>query len=670
MKSVLGAALLLLCFHSNAQKIQNFGKVSVEDLSKKVYEIDSAAGAVVLFDRGSAEIEGNSKGWFSIIYKRHCRIHILNKSEYDKATVIVQVYEDKDHEVNLTSFKAATYNLENGKVSQTKIDKRDVLKEKLDKEYSLRKFTLPQVKEGSIIEYEYTIKSDFITAINPWYYQRDIPSLLSEFQFAVPDFLNYVVVFTGHHPFIIKDRQRKTGYFMSTRMKKASMLSSEGAERAQITTEVSWYRWMMKDIPGLKLEPYTASLRNHQSRMEFQLSGIQEPFLKQDILRSWLDVCKDLRESENFGKLVFSNTSWLNEVVQGLVRNAGSKEEKARNIYYYVRDNFTTVGESSVYTSKSLKEVMQAKSGAANEINLLLMAMLKQAGLEIMPVILSTRDNGRVYENYPMLSRYNYVIAMVYVDGNSVMLDASHPRLGFGKLLPNNYNGTARVIDAWGSGYDLHADSLIEKKSINVRVLADSTGRWHASKDYRPGYYESLMLRDKIFTKGESELKRDIQKELGGSYKLDKVTINNLKAFEEPLALDYTFEINSDDADVLYINPMMGEGMKQNPFTSVNRHYPVELPFAMEVTYNLTFQIPEGYELDEMPKQISVKLNSEGDVEFQYLIEHSLNTISMRSHLQFKRAEFKQGEYTGLRDFYKLVVDKHSEPIVLKRKKL
>jgi hypothetical protein len=105
-----------------------FGRISPDDFAKKVYSIDSNASAIVIADIGSSEIIGNTKGWFSIEFKRYRRVHILNKNGYDEANVEVKLYSNGDREEELNSVKAVTYNLENGKVVETKLEKMEFLK--------------------------------------------------------------------------------------------------------------------------------------------------------------------------------------------------------------------------------------------------------------------------------------------------------------------------------------------------------------------------------------------------------------------------------------------------------------------------------------------------------------------------------------------------------------
>src|SRR6187397_2759042 len=157
-KFILSIVLVLLLFNSRAQDKSpvKFGKISAEDFKTSVYSIDSNAAAVIIADIGTSTITGNSKGWFSIEFKHFKRIHILKKSSYELADVAIQLYTNGRSVEELQGLKAYTYNLENGKVVEAKLEKSGVFQDKLNKNHLVKKFTFPVIKEGSIIEYEYT----------------------------------------------------------------------------------------------------------------------------------------------------------------------------------------------------------------------------------------------------------------------------------------------------------------------------------------------------------------------------------------------------------------------------------------------------------------------------------------------------------------------------------
>ena len=184
-----------------------FGKIDAADLQKKIYSLDSNAAAVVLFDIGRTEIIGNNDGWFSYVFKQRRRVHILNKSGYDIADIQVPLYKNGSISEELSSLKAVTYNLEGGKVTQTKLEKSGVFEEQLDKNHLRKKFTLPNVKEGSIIEYEYTVTSPYLFGLQPWAFQSSVPHLWSEFEFSLLQFMDYVFMSQGYHLFLRKKQK-------------------------------------------------------------------------------------------------------------------------------------------------------------------------------------------------------------------------------------------------------------------------------------------------------------------------------------------------------------------------------------------------------------------------------------------------------------------------------
>jgi hypothetical protein len=183
------------------------------------------------------------------------------------------------------------------------------------------------------------------------------------------------------------------------------------------------------------------------------------------------------------------------------------------------------------------------------------------------------------------------------------------------------------------------------------------------------GYYESLHIRDKIKEEGKEAFFKGVKKAYGIDVTIKDPVLDSLDAFENPIGMRYTFSANLGDEDIVYLNPMFGEGYKENPFKSAERSYPVEMPYTMDETYNLSLFVPDGYEVDELPKQIALKMNEEGDGYFEYLISVSGNIVSMRSRIKLQRAYFAPEEYDIMRQFFAMIVNKHNEQIVLKKKK-
>jgi hypothetical protein len=649
------------------QKHVNFkyGKIDAEDFNSKVYSIDSNANAIVLADVGTTEIVGNSKGWFSLEFTHYRRMHILNKNGYDIANVQVDLYKDGNDEEQLDNLKAVTYNLENGKISETRLDtKGGVFKDVINKHEVVRKFTFPNIKEGSIIEYQYKVHSDFLFNLQPWEFQGENPVLWSEYNLTCPEFLGYVFLTQGYQPFYIKEQSDRQNTF-----RVSNSNTADRTESSEFDAKVTDYRWVMRNVPALKEEGFTSTINNHIAKINFQQSVYKYPLEFFNVMGTWPSVCDKLLKADYFGADLDRNNGWLSDVVKPLVNGATNETEKAKRIFAYVRDNFTCTSHNRWDIDQTLKNVLKTKNGSVAEINLLLTAMLKYTNINADPVILSTRSHGYTYSLYPVLERFNYVICLVHPDGKDIFLDASQPRLGFGRLTPDCYNGHARVVNEEATPLEFSPDSLLEKKITSILITQDDKGETIGTFQQSPGYYESHSIREQVKEKGKDEFFNTVKKAYGSDVtELSNTKIDSLDNLEQSIGISYDFKMNETNDNIIYLNPMMGEGYKQNPFKSAERFYPVEMPYTIDETYIFNMIVPEGYQVDELPKSTIVKYNEEGDGQFEYRISESNGMISLRSRIFIKRTYFQPDEYNILREFFNMIVKKQNEQIVLKKK--
>jgi hypothetical protein len=666
LSSVIFSLFVLLQTTAQEKSKIKFGNVTEKDFAGNVYPIDSNANAVVIADMGSSSIEGNNKNSFSLIYRHFKRIHILNKNGYDIANVTIPLYFEGTDEEQLDKLKAVTYNLEDGKVVETKLDvKNNVFKEKISKNRITKKFTFPNVKEGSIIEYEYSITSDFFSNLQPWEFQGAYPRLWSEYNLSLPAFLGYVFLTQGYQSYAIKNKEQHNEVFQV-----ADSRGAGATERASFTSFVDDYRWVMKNVPALKEESYTSTVDNHISKIEFQLSEVRPPpYQFQRVMGTWEKLTEDLSNSEYFGQQLTRENGWMKDIISPIINASASKTEKAGKIFAWVRDNFTCTNLNRFYMDQTLKGLVKTRSGNVAEINLLLTAMMKYASIDADPVILSTRSNGYTFPMYPILSKFNYVICRVLIDGKTYYLDASEPHIGFGHLPLRCYNGHARVVNKTADAIELSSDGVTETKITTLFIINDEKGNLVGSLLQTAGYFESNELRDRIKEKGKEQLQNDIKKAFGAEIVISNFRVDSLDKYENELGIRYDFDIKDEKEDIIYLNPLFGEGYKENPFKSAERFYPVEMPYAMDETVNLQMEVPHGYVVDELPKSIIVKLNEQDDGMFEYRITQSGDNISLRSRIRFKRAFFMPEEYETLREFFNLIVKKQAEQIVFKKKK-
>lgn len=92
---------------------------------------------------------------------------------------------------NVNSVKGFTYNLEGGKVQKDRLNNSAVFDEQTSEYWFAKKFTMPNVKEGSVIDVSYTITSDFVCNLRDWEFQHSIPVVWSEYRARIPEYFDY-----------------------------------------------------------------------------------------------------------------------------------------------------------------------------------------------------------------------------------------------------------------------------------------------------------------------------------------------------------------------------------------------------------------------------------------------------------------------------------------------
>lgn len=659
---------LLFSFVSLAQdKLSfKFGKLSAADFSGAAPAFDSGAHALILGDVGISRIVPNNSGGFGYLFERRIRVKILDKNGVDAGKFVIPVYSSKtsDSREDVKAIKGTTYNLEGGKIIETRLENNQVFTEKHSRYYQEKKFSMPALREGSIFELSYKIESDFLFEFRPWLFQGEYPCLWSEYEIAVPDYYDYVYLSQGFLP-----------YHISTSKEVQQSFRIRGGESGapgvkhddfSINGNVIMKRWVIKNIPSLKEESFTTSLNNYRSKIEFQLSSIRYPnSLPIMVMENWPKVSENLMSHQNFGDQLKKAEGSIEDLLQSLLQGVSDPVEKTRRIYAYVRDNFTCTSRGSMYTSSGLRNLLKTKSGNVADINLLLIAMLRSQLIESYPVILSTRSNGQTNQLYPLMDRFNYVICAAVIGESEFLLDASSPDLGFGRLDLRCYNGHARVLRDNPVPIFLLADSLMERKVTMANVVFDKDSlKGEIQTDF--GYYESQNWREFIREKNENAYFDRIRSEYGTDYSITQTRIDSLKNLDIPMKISYKLSIGRGEEDIMYIDPVYVPFSRENPFKSASRLYPVEMPYCIDEYYIFNMEIPEGYKVEEVPKSVKVSLNN-SDGYFEYLTAFDANRIQLRTRVSLSKANFDPGDYETLRDFFGFVIKKQAEQIVLKK---
>ena len=636
------ALLAPLCAVAQKSPIK-FGEIPMDDLTMKTYDKDSSASAVILTDYGEAYVTITSVN-ASLSFERHVRIKILKKDGFDMADVEIQLYREGTEEERITKLKATTYNLENGKIVETDLSKDGIFKEKFNRNFNLQKFTFPNVKEGSVLEYSYTLTSGFITNFPNWQFQYEVPVRWSEYWALFPEFFIFEKYMQGYlAPAVYEVKNKNNTDF-----------------------RIDGHHWVMKDVPAFKDEPFITCKNDYVSKMNMALSHINFPGKPvQEIMGTWEKLNTDLLEREAFGKTI-TGSNFLKKKAEELTVGMTDPQQKVAAIFSYVQKSLEWTGTKDFYAD-NLKTIFENKKGSSGDINLALASMLEKIDIPVEMVLLSTRDHGFVRQQYPMSSQFNYVICSVTLGDKILLLDATDRYLPMGILPERCLNNHGLVISKTRHRWIPIQPKAKARTVISTELVLHPTGELKGKMKYTHDGYAAREFRQVYFAKGEQEYVKGFLADK--TWEVESSEFQNQAEATQSVNQLHALNINEHTTvagGMIYMNPFVMGQIKENVFKLESREYPVDFGRPEEKTYLCRITIPEGYAIEEIPKpKVLILPNNAG--RYTYNVSQTGNQLNIVSMLQINQSMFTMDEYPTLREFYNQLVAKQAEQIVFKK---
>jgi hypothetical protein len=648
-----------------------FGQPDPADFEAKNFVADSGAAAVVLCDYGVAQFSSPA-GRLGMTTLRTTRIKILKKAGYDYATVEVPLYRREDQAERLSSLKGFTYlRGADGKITTTKLDAGSTFEEKRTSNWTVQKFTLPNVQEGAVIEYSYLVTSTFLDNYQDWTFQRDIPTRWSEYRTSIPQVYHYRTLYRGYAALDVNEASVGSVSLLLTNHLDSG--AGAGAGLAVGSTGVSMtteqHRWVIKNLPAFRAEPFSTTANDYLPRMTFELVGVQWPDQKyQDLTDSWTRKNKVLLGYDNFGK-AFQDSRFLREAVQPLVARYPDPAARAAAVRQLVMQAVKYDGTNRYSASGRLKRSYELHRGTAADVNLLLIAALREAGLPVEPVLLSTRSHGAVSKDYALLEQFNYVVALVPLpDQKELLLDATEPLLPAGVLPTRCLNQAGHTVPDTGEGRWV---SLVPSQRHNhyqeISLNLDAQGALSGTVREEHGGYAGLEAREKLASLGEKKYVSTLVAAHPG-WEVPTYAFGKQTEASESLVLNYELRQpgTAGAATELYLKPMAYFSESRNPFEAEQRRYPVDMGMMQQEIIRLTLTLPAGY-VAELPKPVNLALPDNGGRYLYSATSATPGTVQLVSRLVLDKPLYSAAEYHALRELYRLALAKQAEALVIKK---
>lgn len=635
----LAIVFMVLGFLPSFAQEMKFGKYSPADVALTRCEFEPDAGALVLGEIGRSYFIGPL-----LHTSKHFRTKILDNKASDKGNVVIRYYAGNDQQELITDIKAQTMGVEGGKEVVTKLTKNDFFDVDAGNGYKEIRFTFPRAEAGSILEYEYTLISKNLTFLDGWVFPNDIPTVFSKYSIDIPEGLDYRMFGQGIH-FAQANRNR----------------NPNEAE------------WVLTNLKSMKPEPYMHNFIDHVDKVEFQLAGYvpgsgggyssQKGY--QSVLNNWQKLADDLYGIDDF-KSFFRNNA-MGKSLQEIPLAGEDSQARARSAYEFVQTNFNHNGKSGFVPAQSLKEVWESKTGSIAELNLLLIALLNANGIQAHPVLISTKGNGRAHLiDFPFALQFDELVVAAYLEETPVFLNVYDKQLDFGYLPLDNLVDQGFLVKT----SDSHLIPLKTnyksgiQQMVNISVSGNQLSLAH-------------QVRYMDYDAVDFKRKKNNQKETDwhGFFNLDKdAKIFDVEEKEVPgkkKQLQTSFTLHRDmgeQPELLLIQPLPIVRLSENPFKETERNFPVDFNFTFADNYTAVLQIPENYELDDYPEELTIAMpDNLGSFMYRPVLVN--NNLRINLVWQLNKDIIDAADYPALKSFMEQVTNKIKEPIVLKAKR-
>lgn len=636
-----------------AQADIQFGTLTPLEQDFQVYEKDTTASAIYLYEYGDNyfEVRGN---YIWLITRYHAKIKILDDKGFDHANIQIPYYHSDKRTEKINKIRAITHN---GLVARS-IGNEEIYDVSTSERWSEKRFTFPNVKEGSVLEYTYEVQSPFHFNLTGWKFQSDIPKLYSEYNAKIPGNWLYNRALIGEIKLDVNEATIQKQCFSVPGIAKEA--------------DCEVLKYAMNHVPAFEdSEEFMLSGSNYRSRLEFELSeynsfyGQRERFTK-----SWKDVDSEFRSDKDIGRQLKMKGYFEKNVASDLLTQ-GEPLERAKNVFDFVKNHFTWNEQYGLWNENRVKTAFDEKIGNAAEINISLINLLNSAGIHADMVLLATRDRGLPKGSHPVMSDFNYVVAKVDLAGRSYLLDATNKDMPFGMLPFRCLNYFGRVMDFEKDSYwyDIKPEET-NKKTLRAQVELDAeSGKLKGLFYHLNSGYFSVTQKNVLSSFTEKEYLENLEQEIIGDFSIKSYEVSFENYDEKQLSERFEFEIDrSVDNGNVYLNPFFITFFDKNPFISEHRNYPIDFGYTRNYTFSLNLNLPNGYRLKSIPESVNYVLPDNGGFLKLIVQENTDGVIALFFDFKLNHTQYESSSYSAIKDFFSKVVQLQTQSLIVLEK--
>jgi hypothetical protein len=424
-------------------------------------------------------------------------------------------------------------------------------------------------------------------------------------------------------------------------------------------------------VPALQAVPFMTNINDYRQFIHLFLNTYHSPIKGENTIRpAWKDIKLNLLQDARFGTIIHQadNDETLSKTANEWIKGLNTPQEKAYKIIELIKENVEWSGKNSIYSQYNTNQLLERKIGNSAEINLMLLACLKKAGIQALPVLVSTREHGKPQPNFPYLHQFDFVVIQAEIDGKKQLLDATPKYLSSSRISKSALNGQGLLIDkndqtTW---INIPAPKNRAWHDVEFYIQADGTVKGKLKTIHTD--YSAARLQKSLNDSGDKNT--FIQKFMADlPVQVTKSQITNIP--NKTLKMDIEFESNqliTKKDDELIFQPFILSSKPKKPLKALTRDF--ETDFGYQVSENVLIKIylPNGYTLNEKPKGIKAKLlENSGNYSLTSGYEPIKGEWYLRSQLNLTKSKFSSNEYTYLQEFLTMVFNKQQVQLTFKK---
>ena len=634
--------VLVALFQPTRAAAGDWDPITDAEKAMKSSPLDPGAGAVVLFKRGKIDVTERTSLFYLTRVQSYVRIKIFNDAGRDAATVSLEAFKN----VRVSKIEGRTI-LPTGEIiplDSSKVFTGKSYQAGKSFAYLETSFTFPSVVPGAIIEYQVEeTKDGFFPA--PWIF--DTPGVGT---------VDSVLEVT------IAPRLGMSQFPLDTTANKITVQHSN-------TVQGDHFNFSVKNLRPIQREPFSLPYRDLAAMILFTPTDLSFGNSDYPLITKWDDVGTEItREFDAMQKSEKATRDKAKEIAE---KNSDPRQ-KAEAIYKYIQQNIVSSNLIGVGLGRTADDILTSKRADPDEINALMVLMLREAKVDADVVLLATQNWQSIIRGFPNFSQFSRIVTRINFKGGGVYVDPADAGASFGELpwFDKGITGLAvkgsKVQDApipVGTPED-----NISTTKVSVQVKKDWSTEGDSEVEFKGA--EAIELRNDLLGESPENIEKRLTDYFGYGHsdaEVSQVVHPDFRDSSQSMVLKAHLKetlTNETGPGELLLNPWLDDQYERPLFKAMVRHSAVRFNNPEKRASTSVWQLAPEIKVEQLPKDIKVDNDVGG---FSHSCTQSANTVSCTRTFYLKKMLLTTNvEYLNAKKFFDDIAKNDQEVIVLR----